>query len=142
PPPLREPGGPGSGPGTPGPAGEAGDFLGGEGEARGVGRRGRERRESGGARAQPDVRWEIVHARHAELLGERGAAADDVDDGTDALHVPRVHVPPVDRRGVPGDSAELERRPAGQRRRADADRIVEGEAEDGAGEAKVLDETR
>ena len=139
--PFAEPAGHGPARGSRAPTGKAGDLLRCEAETRGVGRRRRERRESGGAGAQPDVRREIVHARHSERLRERGAAADDVDYGTDALHVPRVHVPPVDRRGVPLDAAEFHGRPAREGGRAHADRIVEREPKDGVCEAVVLDQT-
>src|SRR5439155_8498007 len=70
-----------------------------------------------------------------------GPVPDWVDDGANAFHVSRIHVPPVDRRGVLPYAAEFHRRVAGEGRRTDADRIVEREAEDGVGEAVILDET-
>ena len=62
-----------------------------------------------------------------------------VDDRADPFHVPRGHIPSVDRRSIAREPAELDRRARRQRRGAHADRIMEREAEDRVREAVVLD---
>src|SRR5205807_5862529 len=120
---------------------EARDLLEAQVQSGGVRGRHRERSEAGGARAQPDVRREVVLGCHAKTLSARGLRPDRIDDGADPFHVSSGHFAAIDRRLIPRELTELHGRARRQGRCADADRVVEGEAEDGVRESVVLDQS-